>query len=445
MDSWQLAVRRYLDILPQMDKPRSEFPKAKLKAWLRNDACPVIEEYSQRLRFRECANWPLTTLMPGAETSERQIIDSLEQVILECAKTLTQLTKKKLVRKYLEDQNPSREYVSEETIEITAGETTCVKRRIGNSNDLEIVLSQVEYLSQISDLSLVNSSDYFAPVQEFSKDVDEKKVQRGELIIAFNYELDPVGNYMIRCLLERARQWYELLSKARCMIKKAIKATGRPYQLLVDQLENEWKKLEADWSECQHLLKSGFENRLRNSAVVLTQIYAAYGLKPELDWLSLPDKILNHGIESIRSRLTTFLNKETTDRVTHALSDMKDLYGKDEQQTDAVEKVIASGGLVLIRDAGKVYWKKKIIFHKLSGISWKFLYSLAKKAKYRAPVTEKDLYPNDSVSKATMSTNWKRLGERLPDSLVDLVRPGIETRSYILRLDSSKIHIFEKW
>ncbi len=442
MDSWQLAVRRYLDILPQMDKPRSEFPKAKLKAWLRNDACPVIEEYSQRLRFRECANWPLTTLMPGAETSERQIIDSLEQVILECAKTLTQLTKKKLVRKYLEDQNPSREYVSEETIEITAGETTCVKRRIGNSNDLEIVLSQVEYLSQISDLSLVNSSDYFAPVQEFSKDVDEKKVQRGELIIAFNYELDPVGNYMIRCLLERARQWYELLSKAKDMIKKAIEATGRPYQQLVEQLENEWDKLDTDWSECQYLLKSGKKNRLINSAIILTQIYAAFGLKPELHWLSLPDKLLNHEIDSIRNRLTAFLNKETTDRIAHALGDLKDLYGKDEKQTDVVEEAIAKGDLVLISKSKEAYWENKKISDQISGRRWELLLLLAKKAKRRACVREHDLFPEGSNSLSAMGTSWSRLNERLPQSLWTLVKKGVEPRSYILRLDSTQIHIF---
>ena len=239
MDSWKLAVRRYQDILPDADIPRFNFPREKLLAWLRNDACPAVEEYSQRLRFQEYANWPLIALNPGADTPERQLIDSLEQGILKCAKTLSQLRKEELVGKNLEDQNPSRDYVSEETVEITAGGTTSLKRIIGKSNDLEIVLSQVEYLSQISDLPLVNSSDYFGPVQEFSKDVDGKKVQRGGLIIAFNYELDPVGNYIVRCLLERTRQWYELLFKARGMIKKAIKATGRPYQQLVDQLKNE--------------------------------------------------------------------------------------------------------------------------------------------------------------------------------------------------------------
>ncbi|QGQ25724.1 hypothetical protein F1728_24955 [Gimesia benthica] len=175
MDSWKLAVRRYQDILPDADIPRFNFPREKLLAWLRNDACPAVEEYSQRLRFQEYANWPLIALNPGADTPERQLIDSLEQGILKCAKTLSQLRKEELVGKNLEDQNPSRDYVSEETVEITAGGTTSLKRIIGKSNDLEIVLSQVEYLSQISDLPLVNSSDYFGPVQEFSKDVDGKK------------------------------------------------------------------------------------------------------------------------------------------------------------------------------------------------------------------------------------------------------------------------------
>ncbi|QDT93584.1 hypothetical protein [Gimesia algae] len=442
MDSWKLAVRRYQDIVPEADIPRINFPREKLLAWLRNEACPAVEEYSQRLRFQEYANWPLIALNPGADTPERQLIDSLEQGILKCAKTLSQLTKEELIGKNLEDQNQPQSYVREETVEITAERTTCVKRIIGKSNELEIVLSQVEYLSLISDLSLVNSSDYFAPVQEIPKDVDGKKVQRGELIIAFNYELDPVGNYMIRCLLERARQWYELLSKTRCMIKKAIEATGRPYQQLVDQLENEWKNLEADWSECQHLLKSGKKNRLINSAVILTQIYAAFGLKPELHWLSLPDKFLNHEIESIRNRLTAFLNKETTDRIAHALGDLKNLYGKDEQQTDVVEEAIANGDLVLISKSKKAYWEKKKISDQISGRRWDLLLLLAKKAKRRACVREHDLFPEGSSSLSAMATSWSRLNERLPESLWTLVKNGVEPRSYILRLDSAQIHIF---
>ncbi|WP_298865905.1 hypothetical protein [uncultured Gimesia sp.] len=439
MKSWQLAVRRLDSIIPRADKPNHEFPNAKLQACLRNDVCPAVEEYSQRLRFRDYANWPLSTLMPGADTPERRLIESLEQGILDCAKSLSKLTTKNLVRKNLEDQNPHRLTVREETVEITA---TRPDRKTGWPNDLELILSQIKYLSQISELPLVNSSDYFAPVQEFTEDVDGNKVQRGGLIIAFNHELDPVGNFIVRCLLERTQQWYEIVSKVRAMTIKAIKATRYPYRKLVDQLEDDWKKLEADWSECQHLLKSGKQNRLINSAVILTQIYAAFGLKPQLDWLSLPEKYLNNGIESIRNRLTAFLNKETTDRIAHALSDMKDLYGKNEQQTDGLEEVIARGGLVLIKDAGKVYWEKKIIFHKLSGISWKFLYSLAKNAKYRACVTEKDLYPDNSVSPSTMSTNWSRLSELLPDSLLKLIENGSEPRSYILMLDPSRIHIF---
>tara|TARA_E500000305_G_scaffold78256_2_gene63906 strand:- start:3764 stop:5092 length:1329 start_codon:yes stop_codon:yes gene_type:complete len=441
MDSWKLAIRRYQDILPDADISRFDYPRNKLLVWLRNDAVPAAEEYCLRLRFKEYANWPLVALMPGADTPERQLIESLERGITECAKTLSQLTKDELVGKQLEDQNPSRLIISEESVGITAGGTNCLDRKTEKSNDLEFILSQVEYLAQTSDLSLVNSSDYFAPEQVFSEDADGKKVQRGELIIALNHELDPVGNFIVRCLLERIRQWYEILSKTRAMTIKAIKATGRPYRQLIDRLENEWKQLETDWLECQHLLKSGKQNRLINSAVILTQVYAAFGLKPQLDWLSLPENNLNDGIESIRSRLDIFLDQEITDRIAHALGELKDLYGKDEQQTDAAEEAIARGDLVLIKDAGKVYWENKIIFHNLSGILWEFLYSLAKNARFRRCVTEKDLYPDVSVSRTTMATNWNRLGERLPDSLLKLVENGVEPRSYILSLAPTRVHI----
>lgn len=438
-----MAERRLDSNLPRADKPSYEYPKAKLQACIRNDVCPVIEEYSQRLRFQEYANWPLRTLMPGADTPERRLIESLEQGILECAKTLSKLTDKKLVRKNLEDQNPPRLILRKETVIITAEDTTCLNRNTEKCNDLEIVLSQVEYLSQISDLPLVNSSDYFGPVQEFSKDVDGKKVQRGGLIIAFNYELDPVGNFIVRCLLERTRQRYEIVSELRAMTIKAIRATGRAYRQLVDQLENEWKKLDADWWECQHLLKSGKQNRLINTAVILTQIYAAYGMKPQLDWLSLPEMDVKYGIDSIRNRLDILLDLETTDRIAHALGELKDLYDEDEQQTDAVEEAISRGGLVLITTEGKAYWKTKAIANGMNKKPWEFLLLLAKKARIHVCVGEQDLYPEGGVSKSAMATRWNRLSECLPGSLLDLVHTGNVPRSYILKLDASRIHIFK--
>lgn len=442
MDSLQLAERRLDSNLPRADKPSYEYPQSKLQACIRNDVCPAVEEYSQRLRFREYANWPLSTLMAGADTPERRLIESLEQGILGCAKTLSQLTEKKLVRKNLEDQNPPRLTLREESVEITAEGTTCLDRKTEKSNDLEIILSQVEYLARNSELSIVNSLDYFAPVQDFSEDATGKKAQRGGLIIAFNHELDPVANFIVRCLLERARQWYEIISKVRAMTIKAIKATGRPYRQLVDQLENEWNQLESDWPECQHLLKSGKQNRLINSAVILTQVYAAFGLNPQLDWLLLPETDLNDGIVSIKSRLVTFLDQEITDRIAHALGEMKDLYDKDEQHTDGIEEVIATGGLVLIKNSKEAYWENKNISARINGRKWEFLYLLAKKAKRRICVTENDLFPLGSGSLSAMATSWSRLNERLPESLWKLVEKGAEPRTYILRLDPTQIHIF---
>lgn len=442
MDSLQLAERRLDSNLPRADKPSYEYPQSKLQACIRNDVCPAVEEYSQRLRFQEYANWPLSTLMPGADTPERRLIESLEQGILGCAKTLSQLTEKKLVRKNLEDQNPPHLTLREETVEITAEGTICLDSKTEKSNDLEIILSQVEYLARNSELALVNSSDYFAPVQDFSEDADGKKVQHGGLIIAFNHELDPVGNFIVRSLLERTRQWYEIVSKVRVMTIKAIKATGRLYRQLVDQLENEWNKLETDWSECQHLLKSGKQNRLINSAVILTQVYAAFGLRPQLDWLLLPEKCLKHGIESIRARLDTFLDQETTDRVAHALGELKDLYDKDEQQADDLEEAIATGGLVLIRDAGKAYWQKRVILNEMKGKSWEFLVLLAQNARKHSCVGEIDLYPDDDMSDSAMGTAWNRLKIQLPVTLSKMVQPGSESKTYILKLDSSQIRIF---
>ncbi|QDV52162.1 hypothetical protein [Gimesia fumaroli] len=442
MDSLQLAERRLDSNLPRADKPSYEYPRAKLQACIRNDVCPALEEYSQRLRFQEYANWPFITLMSGADTPERRLIESLEQGILRCAKSLSQLTEKKLVRKKLEEQNPPRLTVMEGTIEITAEDTTYLDKKNGNFNELEMILSQVDHLAQNTDLSLVNSSDYFDPVQEFSEDADGKRVQHGGLIIAFNHELDPVGNFIVRCFLERARQWYEIVSKLRAITIKATRATGRPYRQLVDQLENEWKKLETDWLECKHLLKSGKQNRLINSAVILTQVYAAFGLKPQLDWLLLPETDLNYGIESIKSRLNALLDQETTDRIAHALGDMKDLYENDEQHNDDIEEAIVTGGLVLIKKSREAYWENRKISGPIKGRKWEFLHLLAKKAKRRNCVTENDLFPLGSGSLSAMATSWSRLNERLPESLWKLVEKGAEPRTYILRLDPTQIHIF---
>lgn len=451
MESYKLAARQYALISPRPALSGEQFPARKIRHWLENDVCIAIERLSKRPQFQKYAVWCLKALSPEAETQERRLIDSLQSLLIQCAQCLLKLTQKKSIREHLvRNYHPTR-LITLGECEITGhGETVTItnhNQQAETFDELRFSLSQLERLANQTDLNLINPLDYFEPQQEFLKTEDDTYLQRGEMIVSMNPELNSIGNFVLNCFWHRVRPEFELLTKVRTHVFRAIDSAPFTYQKHREVLDDIWRNLVRLWDDCNKSFKTGDEPRLRESAIILTQTYAAFGIAPQLEWLGLPEEIIDTGGKLIKSRLNTFQNQQLTDRIAAALQCMEKLYDTDEFHADDtragnIKEAVSSGDLVLDIDSQTVYWEnsKLMTFH--GKVSWKFLKSLGQKARHGACVTEQDLY-DEPVAESTMSTNCNRLKRQLPESLRCLIQSGQEPRSYILKLDRSKIHIFD--
>ena len=99
--------------------------------------------------------------------------------------------------------------------------------------------------------------------------------------------------------------------------------------------------------------------------------------------------------------------------------------------------------LVLVEASREAYWEGQRIevpwcrFRVL----WKLLWELASKARLDATVQECHLYA-DSGARSKMATNVSRLTNMLPASLMRLIDAVHGTRSYRLRLETNRLHLF---
>lgn len=440
MERWELALRRYKQIVPETVTEWSDFPFRELGVWLVDDVCPVVEDYCRRPAFRERAAWPVRVLAPGAATPERGLVDAATTDLEKTAKALRHLVGKKLVRRKIDTLYPPKQTVITETVVIGGSGTVSREVETGSVDETTIQLGQIEQIAQRGWKVLVRVEDYFEPVQEFVRTEDGRYVQCGELIVSLTPELHAIGNFVVRCLLRRIETISSIVDSLYQKCRRAVEATGRSYAHL-EQLELAYAGLQRNRLALRVALTTGDDNALRESCIILTQVYAAFHPAPDLRWLGLADERVSWGATAIRARFTQFQNAEMMDRIAAALADLRKLYESDGLQQSAIDEAIATGGLVIVEHSGVVYWEGQKISGAWQGVLWRFLIALARKACFSADVDQRDIYP-EVKSLNIMSRNWERLQVRLPPSLCHLVEPGTQPHTYRLNLDPSRIHVF---
>ncbi|HVX63812.1 MAG TPA: hypothetical protein VHC19_24535, partial [Pirellulales bacterium] len=82
------ALRRYELLRPQPNGRTTLNKGQELADWIERDVGCVVDELSQRPLFRTQARWPLDHLLPGARSSERQRIESIEMLLASTAQRL---------------------------------------------------------------------------------------------------------------------------------------------------------------------------------------------------------------------------------------------------------------------------------------------------------------------------------------------------------------------
>jgi len=109
-----------------------------------------------------------------------------------------------------------------------------------------------------------------------------------------------------------------------------------------------------------------------------------------------------------------------------------------------IQHAVSLGGLVVVDNPRTVFWDSLRIRIDWSRRpkAWNLIWQLATKARRNTALLEKDAYPDDAVSDATLATAVSRLKAILPPMLADKILPGALPRSQRLRLDPSEILIF---
>jgi hypothetical protein len=220
-------------------------------------------------------------------------------------------------------------------------------------------------------------------------------------------------------------------------------STGKQHSKKLTAFRSQWEHLEEQKAKLYACCFTGRDNVLRDSCMILTQVYAAFHLKPDVQWLGLPPAVVQEGIGAIRVRLYGLQGSEVTERIAAALGDLPKLYEDGAPDLSAREDAIASGGLVIDEGGVEVFWEGRPLAKRLKGRSWDFFVALAKKARRSSPVSEGDIF-EDAQSDSTMSTSCNRLKNELPPTLRKLIGPGEEPRSYRLDLEPHRIYIFDK-
>ena len=95
----------------------------------------------------------------------------------------------------------------------------------------------------------------------------------------------------------------------------------------------------------------------------------------------MDDEVVKHGCDVLKYRVLGLHNAEVFDRIATALGELKHLYQGEGPDQTAIEEAIATGGLVILKASGKVYWEKQPIRERLVGPQWKMLDALARKAQ----------------------------------------------------------------
>lgn len=444
MDKVDFLTRSYKRILPEPVGYVENGPLRDLQIWLVDDVCPVIEEFARRPKFREHAAWVLDAIYRGAGTAERREIDALDAALIRCAGALARLAAKRRIRSQLAALYRSIDLVASQKIKISAGGTRILSQQREPFDETSAQLSQVAAIAKRPWTDLVNLEDYFEPKQEFVRTNDGQFLQRGEFIVSLNPELHPIGNFVVRCMFRRVDGMFEVLSASRVKILRAVRAIRHKYSDQ-DQLEKAWHALQASHAAVRKTFQMGSENQMRDSCVILTQVYASFHPSPDLSWLAISPAIIESDIVSLRHRITHFRNGEMFDRIAAALGDLKRLYADDSPNQSALDEAIASGGLAIQRQSHSVYWERKQVNKDWARfrMPWRLLVALSEKAKLRGSVTESDLYADKTIAASTLGTNAERLRKLLPASLRKLIVPGATRRSYRLDLEPSVVRLFD--
>lgn len=458
----ELARRRYREIRPEHVPTEGESiqqllqtQKEKLLTWLDDDVCTAVEDYWHRPTFREQAAWSLRTLTAGAATEGRRVVETVDRALVEYAKSLLQLATNQGAAERSQELDPPIRSRIERVVKLPAD------RDLMNF-DQRCGLDHVTLRTLVAEIAarfwrdLVSCDDFMWPTANWIQDsCDEvmqqttpstqelRRIQYLDFFPSFVPKLHMVGDFVGRCMVRRIQVLTENLRSFHQRCTNAVKdlvESECPALLEIDEARTKLKE------HTDRLISffRGEASRIRDSCVILSQVFITFRDDADWRWLGLSDLHIAKGRCAIRGQLELLRTGELFDRVHAALSDLHELYKNCSPAQSAIEEAIASEGLVLIAAKQQLFWKKELVKvdWKRNTAKWNFIWHLAKKAQLGSHVIDLDV-SGEAQSSSTLATLFSRCYGSLPDSLMDLIEPGPERGSYRLNLQRNEIHFFE--
>ena len=444
MDRIELAGRRFRQLPPVSgeDHRQKRWLRA-VEIWLRDDVVAAVEEFVGRPAFQERARWPLRRLVRGADTPERRAIEDVDAALVTAARALGRFADEDAIDRALRERFPRQERVPDRVVSRGTGpdEASWTSQEIDH---LDMAGNPVRIMASRPWSDLVCPHDYLGPRGGLMRTTPlPPGVTEGEFVLAYNPELHPIGDFLTRCLFRRIDIGQAYLNTFRRFCLRAWDRAGRPPLGSADEEGRAWQDLEDRIAELRSLCLAGPEAALRDSCIVLTQVYLAYHPRPDLPWLGLATPFNKGEARLLQHHITRSRTSEPLDRIALALADLNRLPGDSPPRRIDRNPAIDAGGLVLIDQPRTAFWERKPIEADWDRHPkpWEFLRRLAEKGRRAGAVREADLYA-DVPSPSAMANRFHRLKKLLPPSLWTHIVPA-GSRAYRLVLDPVKIHLFD--
>jgi len=449
MDRIELVVRIYKRIIKELDGQDNHLSASQireLRDWFQDDVVELLSGFVTRMKFREIASWSLRAFRPGADTNARRQVDAVAKALTHHARLLRMALKSKKLADAIEKFARPIHFADKEQVTISGEGIKTNSRSDREVPRLPDMTAQIDEIAAPFWTDLVALEDYLEPTSNWLECVpSDPNITAGEFIVSLNPELHGVGDFVVRCLYRRVEVCIGILEKCDRTVLTCARSIGGKTPSAVLRLSDDSRRLREVVQQLHAVCHADSEAGLRDSMVILTQVYTALHPSPDIGWLGLDDGIVTRGRNNLRRRLLNPRNSELPDRVSAALLDLKRLYANEPPGQSEQEEAVARGGLVLAISSQTVFWKGTALPVDWTKYSqpWKLLVELARKGQLGADVEEHHIY-FDLPSDSAMATLCSRLKRLLPPDLWNKIVPGRSPRSYRLELDAEQITVLDR-
>lgn len=429
LNQLQMAKRKFETIRPEAGAKKDVFQAEKLAEWLENDVCAITEELVRGKNFRSQARWPIDKLTGENVCEERALVEATDRSLIECASAHLQFASEPEHLQRLLRLGPYAKLLQEDD---PRGQDPVAT--IEHGHPVPLGMSAIEFIAGRPWRDLVAEYDYFHMVTELNLKEDSAKaagerVPLGIFTPYFNPRLQPLGDFVSRAMLIRVEHWMDLLHKFRVRCHNTLNLNHVRGGPLWEVAGKATSTLQQNYESLKALCCDGRQARLRQSCIVLVQIYAGYKPKADLTWLGLPTEYVS-AAQAIPYLVRNRRDDGIAEQAALAMIEISDMFQKRADPETILVEAKERHSLVLVSGLGvlQLYWKGQLSDTKWDTYPalWEFLWALADKAKIGQGVDALSWGIEEAT--ASLKDRKYRLKKLLPEELHErIVASGVGT------------------